>query len=147
MGFMARTMEEFIEKKEREFKKNKRLRKKIRMADIGGGKHYFVLENWVFMRQCDAPNKVLFLEKLRRTTRKKRRDKETDEEDIRYRIGFFIIGKAKDFPIRIVHEGGKFIWKGYTRIMQKKGELRWEGYCPMVPKKELERLLKKDNKK
>jgi len=146
MGFMVLTMEDFIEKKEREFKKSKRLRKKIPIIDIGGGKRYYVLEDWVFLQQCDDPNKALFLEKLRETKKGRQKSKERYGKNIRYRIGYFIIGKVKDFPIKMIHEGGKFIWQGYTKIIFKKGEVSWEGYCPIIPKKDLERLLKKATK-
>lgn len=147
MGIMAITVEEFVAKKEKEFKKDRRLEKRIMIKDIGGGKQYFVREEWIFLIQSDDPNKVLVLERLRRKTGKGKKCEDTEEGCLRYRIGYYIVGKIKDFPIKITHAGGKFIWEGYTKILFKKDTLTWEGYCPIIPKKDLKDLLRKAAKK
>ncbi len=147
MGFMVLTAKEFIEKKEEEFERSRKEQKVVTLTDIGGGKQKYLREKWVFMIQSDDPNRVLVLEKLRKLPLEGKKCPDFEEGCIRYRIGYFVVGKMADFPIKITHEGGKFVWEGYTRIIFKKDTMTWEGYCPIMPRKDLKRLMKEAAKK
>jgi len=147
MGFMALTAKEFVAKKEKEFERDREEERIITITDVGGGKHRYIREKWVFMIQSDDPNKVLVLEKLIRQIEEGQKCEDFEEGCVRYRIGYYIVGKIDDFPIKISHEGGKFIWEGYTRIIFKRDAMTWEGYCPIMPKKDLKKLFKEAAKK
>ena len=57
--------DDFIARKQEEFKNHKLKRKPITLKDIGRrGKHSFHREGWAFVPQQDNPRKVFLIEKL-----------------------------------------------------------------------------------
>ena len=116
------TAQDFIHKKNEQFKKTNI----IRVKDIGRkGKHFFVREAWTFLPQTNLPEKVFVLERLRKeSTEGNLSYSNWKKGDIEYRIGYFIkgqIGKAKDRWI-------------------------WGQYCPLIPQEDLNKLLNKARK-
>jgi hypothetical protein len=114
------TAEEFIKRKEEEFKREKS--KELKFKDISRkGKHYFIREAWVFMKQFNLSEKVFIFERLRRVrvegyiTHTKNRDL----GDIEYRFGYYIIGK----------------------IGNRAGKWTWGQYCPLIPIQDFEKLI------
>lgn len=117
------SVEEFIERKENEFKKEK----SIKMKDIGRkGKHVFIREACTFLPQHNLKDKVFVFERLRKVefTGKLSYEKFWKKGDIEYRIGYFIVGK----------------------IGRAKGRWIWGQFCPMIPQKDLEKLWVKAKK-
>jgi hypothetical protein len=116
------TCQAFIERKKRQFERDRDRKKRIGMKDIGRkGRFYFVREAWTLMQQHNLPEKVFVLERLRRLPYEGRlahgfmhRD-----GDIEYRIGYFIVGR-----------NGK-----------RKGKWVWGQFCPLIPSPDLKRLL------
>lgn len=116
---MAETAEEFIKRKEEEYRNED---KKIKVKDIGReGYHWWNRESWVFMPQTNLPEKVFVVERLRRIKIEgKSFYKNSKEGDIEYRIGYYIVGKK---------------WN-------KSGRWTWGQYCPLIPQEDFKKLIK-----
>lgn len=116
------TYQEFILKKEAQFKKNQ----PIPFKDIGRkGKYHFIREAWTFMVQHNLKNKVFILERLRRSEiLGETSHKNLKIGDIEYRFGYYIVGK----------------------IGRAKDRWVWGQFCPMIPDKDFNRLLEKAKK-
>ena len=115
--------EEFIEKKNNQFKTNS----VIKVKDIGRkGTCFFVREAWTFLVQSNLSEKVFIIERLRKesTEGKIIHQSSWNKGDIEYRIGYFIIGK----------------------IGRTKGKWIWGQFCPLIPAQDLTALLKKAKK-
>ena len=115
---MSETAEEFIKRKEEEYKKVK----PISMKDIGRkGKHYFVREAYVFMKQSNLSEKVFVLERLRKIeTKGELTHNNANIGAIEYRVGYYMIGK----------------------IGKMNGKWLWGQFCPLIPKEDFEKLIK-----
>jgi hypothetical protein len=110
--------EEFIKRKEQEYKKVK----PIPMKDIGRkGKHYFIREAYVFMKQSNLPEKVFVLERLRKIkTEGELSNNNANIGTIEYRVGYYMIGK----------------------IGRMNGKWLWGQFCPLIPKEDFEKLIR-----
>ncbi len=105
------TAEEFIKRKEDGYTKN--TDKEIRFKDISRkGRHYFIRESWVFMKQSNLPEKVFVFERLKRNRTEGHitHTKNRELGDIEYRFGYYIVGK----------------------IGNREGKWTWGQYCPIV---------------
>lgn len=117
------TAEEFIEKKNSQFKINS----VIKVKDIGRkGTCFFVREAWTFLVQSNLSEKVFIIERLRKELTKGKiiHQSSWNKGDIEYRIGYFIIGKI-----------------GKTRERWV-----WGQFCPLIPHQDLISLLDKAKK-
>jgi len=116
------TAQDFIDKKNEQFKKINI----IRVKDIGRkGRHYFIREAWTFLAQSNLPEKVFVVERLRKeSTDGTLTYSNWKKGDIEYRIGYYIIG----------------------RIGKAKGKWVWGQFCPLIPKQDLSNLLDKARK-
>ncbi|MDP2925203.1 MAG: hypothetical protein Q8N99_02410 [Nanoarchaeota archaeon] len=114
------TAEQFIKRKEQEYSKEKG--KPIKFKDIGRkGKHHFIREDYVFMKQSNLPVKVFIFERLRKVEiNGKLAYNNSNLGAIEYRIGYYIIGK----------------------IGRMNGKWTWGQYCPLIPQKDFEKLIK-----
>jgi len=130
---MSLTVEKFIEKKEREFEKDRKLKKEILIEDNEGELCCVIRDKWIFVRKSDVPQHVVCLERLKVCksggencgTRLK-------EGSYVYRPGFFVIGKKI---------------KPAINITKMEGELIWEGHAPLVPKEDFQEIVRKATKK
>jgi len=114
---------EFIEKKQKQFDKNRI----IKVKDIGRkGNHFWYREAWTFLPQSNLSEKVFVIERLRKESYDGNLAHEDSwkKGDIEYRIGYFIVGK-------IGRTQGKWIW----------GQ-----FCPLIPASDLKLLLEKATK-
>lgn len=113
------TNQEFIKRKEEEFKK----KKLIPMKDIGRmGKFFFEREAWTFMPQHNLENKVFVIERLRIVKKEgETTHKLVNVGDIEYRFGYYIVGK----------------------IGRANSRWTWGQFCPIIPVFDLEKLLQK----
>jgi len=115
------SVQEFIERKGEEFRKEKSL---ILMKDIGRkGKRFYSRETWTFLPQSNLSDKVLILERLRKekfigNLAYKNAWRKGDRD---YRIGYFIVGKIG---------GAKDKWI-------------WGQFCPMIPRQDFLKLIQK----
>ncbi len=117
------TIQEFIKRKNEQFKKEKI----IKVKDIGReGKHVWIREAWTFMPQSNLDEKVFVVERLGKESYEGKliREKLWKKGDIEYRIGYYIVG----------------------RIGRAKGKWVWGQFCPMIPARDLEKLLEKAKK-
>lgn len=107
-----------LKRKEEQFEKDKQ----IKVKDIGRkGKHIFVREAWVFMKQTNNPNKVFTFERLRKHLLEGESAYIGSKTgDIEYRVGYYIRGQ----------------------ISKMKNRWTWGQFCPMIPKEDLDKLLK-----
>ena len=112
----------FIKRKNEQFAKESM----ISMKDIGRkGKHHFKREAWTFMPQYNMDKKVFVFERLRMIkTDGKVAYQNTIQDDIEYRIGYYIVGQIGN---------RKNIWT-------------WGQFCPMIPQNDFERLIGKARK-
>ncbi len=114
------TAEQFIERKNKEFEK----KNQIKVKDIGRkGKHVFIREAWIFMKQNNHPNKVFILERLKKHLLEGESaysDMGTKTGEIEYRFGYYILGQ----------------------IGKMKDRWTWGQFCPLIPKEDLDRLLR-----
>ena len=115
------TAEEFIKKKEEEYRKYPN--KKFSFKDISRqGKHFWVREDWIFMKQHNLSEKVFVFERLKRVEIEGQitHTKNRELGDIEYRFGYYIIGKNGT----------------------KKDKWTWGQYCPLIPIEDFDRLIK-----
>ena len=118
------SVQEFIERKGEEFRKEKSL---ILMKDIGRkGKRFYLREAWTFLPQSNLSDKVLILERLRkeRYIGNLAYKKAWKKGDIDYRIGYFIVGK----------------------VGRAKRKWVWGQFSPIIPRRDLLKLLEKAKK-
>jgi len=117
------TAEEFIDKKNKQFKTNS----VIKVKDIGRkGSHFLVREAWTFLVQSNLSEKVFVIERLRKESTEGElvHKSSWNKGDIEYRIGYYIIGK----------------------IGNAKGRWVWGQFCPLIPANDLTVLLEKAKK-
>ena len=117
------TADEFIDKKNKQFKTNS----VIKVKDIGRkGSHFLVREAWTFLTQSNLSEKVFVIERLRKesTEGELAYQNSWNKGDIEYRIGYFIVGK----------------------IDRTKGKWIWGQFCPLIPQQDLVSLLDKARK-
>ena len=111
------TAEEFIKRKEEQYKKGK----KIKVKDIERqGHQYWIIDKWVFMKQSNYPEKVFVFERMKRAETEGSVFHTGVKGEVYYRIGYYIVGK----------------------IGNKKGRWTWGQYCPFIPKQDLKKILK-----
>lgn len=113
------TYQEFIDKKNEEFKKIA-----IRpFKDISRkGKQGFKREAWTFMVQHNLKDKVFVIERLRREEFiGENTHPDLKIGDIEYRLGYYIVGQ----------------------IGKKKNKWVWGQFCPLIPSEDFNRLLEK----
>ncbi len=123
MKYKIETAEEFIKRKEIEFKKDKIIKTK----DIGRkGKVIWVREAWTFMPQSNIDNKVFIIERFRKEDfeGKLANQNAYRKGAIEYRFGYYIVGK-------IGRATDKWVW----------GQ-----FCPLIPAGDLILLLEKAKK-
>ena len=116
--------EEFIERKNGEWSRDRDRNRAIRMKDIGrDGWHYWVREAWTFMMQSNQPQKVFVVERIRHTHRvgKQATSGGAKVGDIEYRIGYYLV----------------------RRIRKAEGTWGWGQFSPMIPQGDLRLLLEK----
>lgn len=112
------TAEEFIQRKEKQFKEEKN--KLVKMKDIGRkGKHLWIRENWVFLPQSNYAEKVFVVERFKRVEPEGDIVQKGNIGDIEYRIGYYIVG----------------------RIGNRNRKWTWGQYCPIIPKEDLKKLM------
>ena len=113
------TAEEFITRKNKEFRSEKS--KQVKVKDIGReGKHTFLGEAWVFMPQHNNAEKVFVIERLRGGKIEGQSvHKHLSGEHVEYRLGYYIVGK----------------------IGNKKGKWTWGQYCPFIPEEDFGKLI------
>jgi len=123
---MTESAQEFIKRKEIQFKKNLEKGKLIGMKAISReGKHGYLREAWTFMAQHNLKEKVFIIERLRRMEIKgKTVHKNIKIGDVEYRIGYYIVG----------------------HIRKAKGRWMWGQFCPLVPQQDFNKLMKKAQK-
>ncbi len=112
----------FIERKQRQFARELERQRSIEMKDIGRqGRHHWVREAWTFRVQCNYPQKVFVVERLRLLRREGKQATEAGARvgELEYRIGYYTVG----------------------RIGRKAGRWTWGQYCPMIPAPDLLPLI------
>ncbi len=116
------TYQEFIDRKNEEFKKFELKPFK----DISRkGSHRFKREAWTFMVQHNLKNKVFVIERLRREEFiGENTHSDLKIGDVEYRIGYYIVGK----------------------IRKANGRWVWGQFCPMIPVEDFDKLLEKARK-
>jgi len=118
---MKETAEEFIKRKEEEY--NKKRNKPIPFKDIGRkGKHKYLREAYVFMKQSNYPNKVFIFERLRQQGTigsSSYNGMGCKIGMLEYRFGYYILGK-----------NGKM-----------NGKWTWGQYCPLIPINDFKKLI------
>ena len=116
---MPEKIEKFIERKKSECPKI------IKPKDIGRKTRLiFTIEQRTFYQQSNLPEKVFFIEKLRKGRVNKKKlayPHAWKDGEIEYRLGYYIIG----------------------RIGSRRGKWTFGQYCPILPKKDLIKLIKK----
>lgn len=117
---------QFIARKNKQFKEDKKKGKLIGMKDIGRkGRHGFKREAWTFMVQSNLKEKVFVIERLHRMEIQGQTvHRKIKIGDIEYRFGYYMIGK----------------------IGRAKNKWVWGQFCPLIPKKDLNKLLNKAKK-
>lgn len=120
------TYQEFIKRKDAEFKNKKSL---VSMKDIGrNGSFHYKLEAWTFMPQSNLNEKVFIIErlKLEKISGELAYTNTKDNElgQIEYRVCYFIIG----------------------RIGKAKDKWWWGQSCPLIPKDDFDKLFTKAKK-
>jgi hypothetical protein len=121
MRHTIKSAEEFIKKKEEQFKSDKRNNKNISMKDIGRkGELIFKRESCKFIKQNSIKEKVFIIEKFVKSNSKGKLTHNHKKGDIEYRIGYYIVGKNGT----------------------KKGKWTWGQFCPLIPKKDLTKIIK-----
>lgn len=121
--YLMETCQEFIKRKEAQFKNEKAL---IPMKDIGReGTFYYKREAWTFMPQTNLSEKVFVIERIKlekldgNFTYEGSKDNELGQ--VEYRIGYYIIGK----------------------IGKANGRWVWGQFCPLIPKDDFDKLFAK----
>ena len=112
--------EEFIKRKEEEYRNY--INREIPFKDISRkGKHFFIREAWVFMKQHNLSEKVFVFERLRRVKTEGyiTHTKNRELGDIEYRFGYYIVGK----------------------VGNRNGRWTWGQYCPLIPIEDFSKLL------
>jgi hypothetical protein len=129
IGFMSLTVKKFIKRKEKEYEKDKKLKKEILIEDNAGVLCCVIRDAWVFVEKSDVPGQVLCLERLKITTKCEAKCRtKLKEGGYVYRPGFFVIGK-KLRPV--------------SKITRVEDEFVWEGHAPLVLQEDFHRVVRK----
>ena len=118
------TAAEFIERKTRQWKRDREQGRAIKTKDVGRqGHHLWLRECWTWQVQHNLPQKVIVLERWRylRTVGARANRGGAKPGDIEYRIGYWTIA----------HTG------------RARGRWWWGQYSPLIPHVDLGALLKK----
>ena len=112
--------EEFIEKKKKQFEKNKT--RNFKVKDISRkGYHVWRKESITLMPQSNYPEKVFVIERIKFVKTDGEITSNHRENDYyEYRIGYFIVGK----------------------IGKRNGHWTWGQYCPFIPLNDFHKLIK-----
>jgi len=114
MNKITETTEEFIKRKNEQFKENNI----IKVKDISRkGNHFWIRGAWTFMPQFNLDEKVFVIKRLRREKYEGQTEgqKQWGKGDIEYRFGYYIVGK----------------------IGRAKERWVWGQYCPLIPQEDL----------
>ena len=124
---MVETAEEFIKRKEEEFRIDKEKNNSVVFKDIGRkGKHHWIRNKWICMKQHNYPEKVFVIERFIRGKREGDIIQNTGKEgDIEYRFGYYIVGK----------------------VGKAKGRWIWGQFCPIIPEEDFNKLIELAKKK
>ena len=114
------TAEEFIEKKKKQFEKEKN--RSFKVKDISRkGYHTWKKESITIMPQSNYPQKVFVFERIKFIkTEGKITSNHREKDYYEYRIGYFIVGK----------------------IGKRDGHWTWGQYCPFIPVNDFHKLIK-----
>ncbi len=120
--------QDFIQRKNEQFKKELEKNKQVSMKDIGRrGTLKFIREKWFFLPATNLPNaKVFRIEKLRKAKAEGELayPEAWREGDVEYRVGYYMIGK----------------------IGRAKNKWVWGQFCPIIPVGDLEKIIKQIKK-
>ena len=125
------SVEEFIDRKNRQFIDETEKMQNIRMKDIGRkGKIKFIREAWTFLPQHNLAKKVFVFERLRKAEYEGELENKDSYkvDDIEYRIGYFIIGA-------IGRTKGKWVWGQYCPIIPS------DDFVPLVQRAMIDKVL------
>lgn len=118
----SETAEQFINRKNTDFKKQFSVRTKGITRE---GIYFWQREAWTFMPQSNYNEKVFVIERLRKKSYEGISDRQDwDEGDVQYRIGYYIVG-------RIGRANGRWVW----------GQ-----FCPLIPAEDFDKLMDKAKK-
>ena len=115
--------EQFIDKKKKQFEKDKLKNKKLKVKDISRkGKHVLIKEAITLMPQSNYQDKVFVIERVKFVgTEGDIISRHREDSKLEYRIGYFIVGK----------------------IGKRNGHWTWGQYCPFIPVEDFYKLIKK----
>lgn len=120
------TWQEFVRRKDDQFKRELEQKKSVNMKDIGrNGSHQFLRIAWTFMPQHNLPQKVFIVERMERVGKTGRIAYRKHRHAVaEYRIGYYILG----------------------RIGHMRNRWAWGQFCPIIPLEDFKKLFSKAKK-